>query len=219
MIAIHPHMNLQTFVAASLGATGFGFMVIVGVGFGFGLTQSNSVSPSSNVASTTVSRGNTNPTTNTEWKATTPESITTTTASTASTPSVSTTSPKTSTTPTPTPKPTPTPTPPPPTPPPTPPPAPTYCGGQTTCYGRADLAAHTTAASCWGYINNIMYNVTSLISSHSGGSSPIRAVCGGNIGAALGSAPGNSKHTSALRNSAGSTLWAYKIAYYDATKP
>lgn len=95
----------------------------------------------------------------------------------------------------------------------------TYCGGQTSCYGKTELAQHSTSDSCWGYIDNVMYDVTPLINSHSGRSGPIIAVCGGDIGAALNAAPGNSKHRSASSNKAGSTLWGYKIGYYDAAKP
>jgi hypothetical protein len=95
----------------------------------------------------------------------------------------------------------------------------TYCNGQATCYGKADLAAHASASSCWGYIGNVMYDVTPLIKSHTGGSAPIREVCGGDIGAFLDAAPKNNKHASASSNTAGSTLWGYKIGYYDSNKP
>jgi hypothetical protein len=64
-----------------------------------------------------------------------------------------------------------------------------------------------------------MYNVSSLVSSHSGGAGPISAVCGGDIGAALGNAPSNGKHRSAQRNTSGTTLWGYKNGYFDASKP
>jgi hypothetical protein len=95
----------------------------------------------------------------------------------------------------------------------------TSCNGQATCYGKADLAAHASSNSCWGYIDNVMYDVTPLIKSHTGGTGPIREVCGGDIGAFLNAAPQNNKHVSASSNAAGSTLWGYKIGYYDATKP
>lgn len=94
-----------------------------------------------------------------------------------------------------------------------------YCNGQTTCYGKADLANHASADSCWGYIDNVMYDVTKLIENHTGGAGPIREVCGGDIGSFLDRAPQNKKHISANSNKAGSTLWAYKIGYYDPSKP
>lgn len=98
----------------------------------------------------------------------------------------------------------------------------TYCGGNTPCYSNSDLAAHASGGSCWGYITynglSSVYNIGSFAPNHSGGSSAITAACGGNIGPALTSAPGNVKHTSALKNTQ-ATLNGYRVGYYDAAKP
>jgi len=225
MIVFKPKLNLKTFVALALVFFGVGFVSIIAIGYGTGSKSSstligsdaplNTDTPASDetkaeTKSTTDTNASGSSTTTSSNAGSNPTSTYTAAATTPSSPKGG--SPSTGGTVTPAPAPAPTPTP-------TPAPAPTYCGGQTTCYGRADLAAHATSSSCWGYIDNVMYNVSSLIASHSGGSSPIRAVCGGNIKAALSAAPGNSKHSSALRNTAGSTLWGYKIGYYDAAKP
>lgn len=118
-------------------------------------------------------------------------------------------------TPAPTPAPTPTP--------PAPAPAPTYCGGKTQCYGRADLAAHSSTGNCWGYVtysgSSSVYNLTSFAPMHSGGSAVVLtgSNCGKDISASLNSSP-NGKHSSVLKNTQ-ATLLSYRVGYYDASKP
>ncbi len=215
MIVFKPKLNLKTFVALALIFFGVGFVSIIAIGYSIGSNSSSTIVGSDTPLNTTTTGPNassTNPANaGTETKATSnyTAAATTPSSSKGGTPSTGGT---VTPAPTPAPKPTPAPTP-------APAPAPTYCGGQTTCYGRADLSAHATSGSCWGYIGNVMYNVTNLIASHSGGPNPIKSVCGGNIGAALSAAPSNGKHRSAQSNTAGSTLWGYKIGYYDASKP
>lgn len=75
-------------------------------------------------------------------------------------------------TPTPTPAPTPTPTPTP-TPEPTPAPEPA-----TGTYTQADVALHSSDASCWSIINGSVYDLTAYIPKHPGGASKIRHICG-----------------------------------------
>ena len=73
-------------------------------------------------------------------------------------------------TPTPTPKPVATPTPTP-----TPTPSPTVA---KTTYTMADVRANATPAKCWSAIDGNVYDLTRWISSHPGGASPIRFLCG-----------------------------------------
>lgn len=224
MIVFKPKLNLKTFVALALIFFGVGFVSIIAIGYSIGgnssstvvdlVTPLNTAATGTNASQAeaetkdTATTNSTNPANaGTDTKAT---SNYTAAATTPSSPKGGTPSTGGTITPAPTPAPKPTPA---------PAPAPTYCGGKTTCYGRADLSAHATSGSCWGYIDNVMYNVTNLIASHSGGPNPIKSVCGGNIGAALSAAPSNGKHLSAQSNTAGSTLWGYKIGYYDASKP
>jgi hypothetical protein len=71
-------------------------------------------------------------------------------------------------TPTPTPTPTPAPTP-------TPTPTPTVT---KSGYTMADVRANATPAKCWSAIDGNVYDLTRWISSHPGGASPIRFLCG-----------------------------------------
>lgn len=45
-------------------------------------------------------------------------------------------------------------------------------------YTKAQVAAHKTGADCWSIINNKVYNLTSYVSSHPGGTAVISAICG-----------------------------------------
>lgn len=83
-------------------------------------------------------------------------------------------------TPAPTPTPTPAPTPtraasPTPTPAPTPTPTPTVA---KSGYTMADVRANATPTKCWSAIDGNVYDLTRWISSHPGGASPIRFLCG-----------------------------------------
>ncbi len=75
-------------------------------------------------------------------------------------------------TPTPTPTPTATPSP---TPTATPSPTPTVA---KSGYTMADVRANATPAKCWSAIDGNVYDLTRWISSHPGGASPIRFLCG-----------------------------------------
>lgn len=60
-------------------------------------------------------------------------------------------------------------------------PTPTPSASPTTSssgYTMAKVAANNSAASCWSVINGNVYDLTNWISSHPGGSSVIRALCG-----------------------------------------
>ena len=45
-------------------------------------------------------------------------------------------------------------------------------------YREADVAKHSNANSCWMIINGNVYDVTSLINSHTGGEKAILDICG-----------------------------------------
>lgn len=45
-------------------------------------------------------------------------------------------------------------------------------------YTKAEVATHATTASCWTIINGNVYDVTSWISQHPGGSQAIKGLCG-----------------------------------------
>ena len=60
---------------------------------------------------------------------------------------------------------------------PTPTPSPTPTVAKTT-YTMADVRANATPAKCWSAIDGYVYDLTRWISSHPGGASPIRFLCG-----------------------------------------
>lgn len=45
-------------------------------------------------------------------------------------------------------------------------------------YTMSDVATHATAASCWTAVNGSVYDVTSWINQHPGGSRAILGMCG-----------------------------------------
>ena len=51
---------------------------------------------------------------------------------------------------------------------------------EATSYTLAQVQTHNTSTDCWTIINNKVYNLTSYISSHPGGSSAIISLCGTN---------------------------------------
>lgn len=53
-------------------------------------------------------------------------------------------------------------------------PAPT----EMKAYALADVASHSTQASCWTAIDGSVYDVTSWISAHPGGAAAILSLCG-----------------------------------------
>lgn len=72
-------------------------------------------------------------------------------------------------------------------------------GTTTTSYALADVALHNTSASCWTVVSGSVYNVTSWISQHPGGSSAIKAMCGVDATAAFtGQHGGQSRPVSEL---------------------
>ncbi len=47
-----------------------------------------------------------------------------------------------------------------------------------TTYSAADVAAHSSSADCWSIVNGTVYNLTTWITKHPGGSGVITAMCG-----------------------------------------
>lgn len=87
---------------------------------------------------------------------------------------------------------------PPSTPPTTPtPPAPPACGSGGNCTS-AQVASHNTQSNCWVIYNNKVYNVTTFVSRHEGGSQVFNSnTCGKDIGQYLS---GTREPTSGLRH-------------------
>lgn len=65
-------------------------------------------------------------------------------------------------------------------------------------YTLAQVAGHATAADCWLAINSKVYNVTSFLSLHSGGSAVIIAACGTDATAVFNSGPHSASTIAAL---------------------
>lgn len=72
---------------------------------------------------------------------------------------------------------------------------------QATTYTLADVTTHNTPADCWVIVNNNVYNLTSFINSHSGGSSVIKAQCGKNGTASFASGPHSASTLNAISSS------------------
>lgn len=72
-------------------------------------------------------------------------------------------------------------------------------GSVTTAYTMADVKLHNTQSNCWTVVNGSVYNVTSWISKHPGGSSAIVGMCGVDASAAFsGQHGGQSRPASEL---------------------
>jgi cytochrome b involved in lipid metabolism len=83
----------------------------------------------------------------------------------------------------------------------TPTPTPTKTTPKPTSksYTSAQVEQHNSAASCWGVVNNNVYDLTSYVSSHPGGAAAINALCGKDATAAFtGQHGGESSPTNVL---------------------
>ncbi|MEY5023852.1 MAG: hypothetical protein RL569_765 [Actinomycetota bacterium] len=49
---------------------------------------------------------------------------------------------------------------------------------QAGSFSAAEVAKHNSATNCWSVVNGKVYDLTSYVSSHPGGSSVIKAICG-----------------------------------------
>jgi hypothetical protein len=111
-----------------------------------------------------------------------------------------------------------------------------YCSGLTPCYGQADMAAHATAGSCWGYNLTWVIDITSYAPHHKGGTgagslATAGSTCNMDIHSILtgaSSIPGykdsggkttHGHNSSTTTNSSSSALKSYFKGYYDSSKP
>lgn len=114
-----------------------------------------------------------------------------------------------------------------------------YCGGQSPCYGRSEMAAHASPSSCWGWNGNWVIDITRYQPSHPVVINPAAtsnlanssATCNHDIHAILAGAaaiPGYSKssgstahgHNAATTNNgAGTQLLGFRVGFYDPNKP
>lgn len=60
-------------------------------------------------------------------------------------------------------------------------------------YTAAEVAKHNSASSCWSVVNGNVYDLTSYVTSHPGGSSVIKAICGKDGTAAFSGQHGGAK--------------------------
>ena len=94
---------------------------------------------------------------------------------------------------------------------------PTSPSAQPGTYTVAEVAKHNTAADCWSVVNNNVYDLTPYVSSHPGGASVIKAICGKDGSAAFsGQHGGAATPTSVL---AGFKLGALSTTAASGTLP
>jgi hypothetical protein len=72
---------------------------------------------------------------------------------------------------------------------------------QAATYTMADVRTHNTPTDCWVVVNDNVYNLTSFVTSHSGGASVITAQCGKNGTASFTSGPHSASTLSAISSS------------------
>jgi len=60
-------------------------------------------------------------------------------------------------------------------------------------YTAAEVAKHNTGTDCWSVVNKNVYDLTSYVSSHPGGSAVIKAICGKDGSAAFSGQHGGAK--------------------------
>jgi hypothetical protein len=73
---------------------------------------------------------------------------------------------------------------------------------QAATYTKENVALHNTASDCWMIINNNVYNLTSFVNTHSGGSAVIIGQCGKDGTAVFNSGP----HSSSTINTISSMM-------------
>ena len=64
----------------------------------------------------------------------------------------------------------------------------------------AEVAKHNTANNCWQIINGNVYNLTSLVNSHSGGSAAILQTCGQDGSVGFNTKYSNGSHSGSARS-------------------
>ena len=64
----------------------------------------------------------------------------------------------------------------------------------------SEVAKHNHAGDCWSIINGKVYNLTSLVNTHSGGSSAILQSCGVDGSVSFNTRDGRGSHSSSAQN-------------------
>ena len=77
-------------------------------------------------------------------------------------------------------------------------------------YTATEVAKHNSATDCWSVVNKNVYDLTSYVSSHPGGASVIKAICGKD-----GTAAFSGQHAGATRPN--NTLDAFKLGALSTT--
>jgi cytochrome b involved in lipid metabolism len=73
-------------------------------------------------------------------------------------------------------------------------------GSSSVSLTTAEIATHNSSQNCWVIINNNVYNVTSFLPSHSGGSGAITPYCGKDATSAFNTKGGGGSHMSGDMN-------------------
>ncbi len=106
--------------------------------------------------------------------------------------------------------------------------APVYCQGALPCYGKREVAAHSSSGNCWGWNGTRVLNISGLDAGYhkvkTGVSSiEVSGVCGTDLAPSLAgsvSAGGQTRdHNNTTKANADSNLFPYFVGYYDGTKP
>jgi cytochrome b involved in lipid metabolism len=77
-------------------------------------------------------------------------------------------------------------------------------GASANTFTMVQIASHNSAASCWSVVGGSVYDLSSFVSKHPGGSSAIKSMCGVDGTAAFSGQHGSSGKPA-------STLAQYKI--------
>lgn len=80
----------------------------------------------------------------------------------------------------------------------------THTAGNTSGYTLAQVGTHASAQDCWLLIDNKVYNVTSFINQHPGGSQMITNWCGQEATQAFNTQDGNGRHSGRAQQMLGS---------------
>ncbi|HET6925190.1 MAG TPA: hypothetical protein VFH39_05160 [Candidatus Saccharimonadales bacterium] len=104
----------------------------------------------------------------------------------------------------------------------------TYCSGRSPCYGKADVARHSSAGDCWGYNLDRVIDISGFdlgyhIAKSGISSIRISGVCGTNLAPALDgslSAGGQTRnHLASTKSNSDPNEIPYFVGFFDPNKP